>query len=147
MIAFYKIVKQFYKENRNIMKRANIVLVTLSMLGVLALLSLPAQPLHAQEEEISQLRQKITELEGRIKELEGLLSETRKKQMADQYAWQNKKNWRKLEVGMGETQVKTILGEPIKVISGVKTLWYYPNIYCGYVSFDENGYLAGWSEP
>ena len=129
------------------MKRANIVLVTLSMLGVLALLSLPAQPLHAQEEEISQLRQKITELEGRIKELEGLLSETRKKQMADQYAWQNKKNWRKLEVGMGETQVKTILGEPIKVISGVKTLWYYPNIYCGYVSFDENGYLAGWSEP
>jgi len=129
------------------MKRANIVLVTLSMLGVLALLSLPAQPLHAQEEEISQLRQKITELEGRIKELERLLSETRKKQMAHQYAWQNKKNWRKLEVGMGETQVKTILGEPIKVISGVKTLWYYPNIYCGYVSFDENGHLAGWNEP
>ena len=147
MIACYKIVKQFYKENRNIMKRANTVLVNLSMLGVLALLSLPAQPLHAQEEEISQLRQKITELEGRIKELEGIRSETRKKQMADQYAWQNKKNWRKLEVGMEETQVKTILGEPIKVISGVKTLWYYPNIYCGYVSFDENGHLAGWNEP
>ena len=129
------------------MKRANILLVILSMLGILTLLSIPAQPLHAEEEEISQLRQKITELEGRIKELEGLLIETRENQMADEQAWQNKKNWRRLEIGMKEAQVKTILGEPIKVISGVKTLWYYPNIYCGYVSFDENGHLVGWNEP
>lgn len=129
------------------MKRSNLVMVTLSMLSVLALLLLPVQPLHAQEEEILQLRQKITELENRIKELEGLFGETRKNQMMAEYAWRNKKNWRRLEIGMEEAQVKTILGEPIKVIGGVKTLWYYPNIYCGYVSFDENGHLAGWNEP
>ena len=129
------------------MKRSNIVMVILSMLGVLVLLLLPVQPLHAEEEEISQLRQKITELESRIKELEDRLGKTRETQMAAEYAWRNKKNWRRLEIGMEEAQVKTILGEPITIIGGVKTLWYYPNIYCGYVSFDENGHLAGWNEP
>ena len=48
---------------------------------------------------------------------------------------------------MSEGEVKKTLGEPIKVISGVRTLWYYPNIYCGYVLFDKNGQLNGWSEP
>ncbi len=48
---------------------------------------------------------------------------------------------------MKEDRVKGILGEPVKVIKGVKTLWYYPNFYGGYVSFDEGGKLIGWNEP
>ena len=43
---------------------------------------------------------------------------------------------------MKETQVTKILGEPVKVIKGVKTLWYYPNLYGGHVSFDEKGGLT-----
>jgi len=50
-------------------------------------------------------------------------------------------------VGMKETQVTKILGEPVKVIKGVKTFWYYPNLYGSYVSFDEKGSVSAWKEP
>ena len=107
-------------------------------------------PLYAQDDEVQMLRRKIVELESRINDLEALLSihyNTGTKQSDEPYGWQNKMNWRKLELGMDESRVKTILGKPVKTIKGVRTLWYYPNFYCGYVSFDENGNLTGWNEP
>ena len=116
----------------------------------ITLLIIPTQPLLANENEVLQLQQKILELENRIKNLELLLKqcdEIQKRQTNIRYGWQNKKNWRKLKIGMREPEVKKILGEPVKIIKGVKTLWYYPNIYCGYVSFDEGGTLSGWNEP
>jgi len=124
-----------------------------AMLGVFTALTLClswGSPLFAQEDEISQLRQKVTQLESKVKQLEALLEEYRnamKSRLDEEMAWQNKKNWRSLEAGMNEEQVKRILGEPVKVIKGVKTLWYYPNIYGGNVSFDEKGRLTGWNEP
>ncbi len=108
------------------------------------------EPSHAQESEVGRLQSRITQLETRLQELETLLKEcqeARKSGQLDQFGWQNKKNWRKLSKGMQEGQVKSMLGEPSKVIQGVKTLWYYPNIYCGYVTFDEKGRLIGWNEP
>lgn len=110
------------------------------------------QPLAAQAttDELSELRQKNAELEKKVSELEALLkecTEARKNQFSDDQGYQNKKNWRSLEPGMNQDQVRKILGEPLKVIEGVKILWYYPNIYGGYVSFDENGRLTGWNEP
>ena len=109
-----------------------------------------SSPLFAQDDEISRLRQRVTELEEKVKELELLLNECSdalKEQKTNDYGWQNKMNWRRLEVGMTESQVRETLGEPVKVIKGIKTLWYYPNFYGGYVSFDENGNLTGWNEP
>jgi hypothetical protein len=107
-------------------------------------------PLFAQQEDISTLRQKNTALEAKVKELEAQLkqcTEERNKQFSEDLGWQSKKNWRSLEVGMKDNQVTKILGEPVKVIKGVKTLWYYPNMYGGYVSFDEKGSVSGWKEP
>ncbi|MEW6665495.1 MAG: hypothetical protein AB1512_09770 [Thermodesulfobacteriota bacterium] len=107
-------------------------------------------PARAQESEVGLLQSRITQLETRVQELETLLKEcqeARRSGQLDQFGWQNKKNWRKLAKGMQEAQVKNMLGEPSKVIQGVKTLWYYPNIYCGYVTFDEKGRLIGWNEP
>jgi protein-disulfide isomerase len=101
-----------------------------------------ASPLFSQQEN--------ADLEAKVKELEALLqqcTETRKNQFSEDYGWQSKKNWRCLEVGMKETRVTKILGEPVKVIKGVKTFWYYPNIYGGHVSFDEKGAVSGWKEP
>ena len=124
-----------------------------AMLGVFTTLTLClslGSPLFAQEDEISQLRQKVTQLESRVKQLEALLEEYKeaiKSRPDEEMAWQNKKNWRSLAPGMNEEQVKKILGAPVKVIKGVKTLWYYPNIYGGNVSFDEKGRLTGWNEP
>jgi hypothetical protein len=112
-------------------------------------LSIPSQ-IFAQTDEVSQLRQRVIELEQKTKGLEDQLkecNEVRKRQQEADYGWQNKKNWRSLEMGMKEDRVKGILGEPVKVIKGVKTLWYYPNFYGGYVSFDEGGKLIGWNEP
>ena len=132
--------------------------MTLSILRILCFavavgigLSPAASPqVLAQTDEVSQLRQKVTKLEQKTKELEERLKECtegcKREQDAD-YGWQNKKNWRSLEVGMKEAQVRGILGEPVKVIKGVKTLWYDPNVYGGYVSFGENGKLIGWNEP
>jgi len=109
-----------------------------------------ASPLFAQQEEISKLRQENTALEAKVKELEALLkqcTEERNKQFSEDQGWQSKKNWRSLEVGMKETRVTKILGDPVKVIKGVKTFWYYPNMYGGYVSFDEKGAVSAWKEP
>jgi hypothetical protein len=132
------------------MKRSNLLWIIRGMVALLALLALFSQPLQAQDDEILQLRQEIRELEAKIEELEGLLNEciaSRKKGAADDYGWQNKMNWRKLEMGMSQARVRSILGEPTKVIKGVKTLWYYPNIYGGFVSFDKSGNIVGWNEP
>ena len=132
------------------MKRSNLIWIMRGMVGLFALLALFCQPIQAQDEEILQLRQKISELEAKIEKLEGLLDEcisSRKKGAADEYGWQNKMNWRKLEMGMPQAQVRSILGQPTKVIKGVKTLWYYPNIYGGFVSFDRSGNIVGWNEP
>lgn len=103
-----------------------------------------------QQDEVTQLRQKNAELENRVKELENLLrecTEAKNGRFLSDHGYQNKKNWRSLQTGMNEEQVKKILGEPLKVIKGVQTLWYYPNFYGGYVSFDNKGLLTGWNEP
>lgn len=104
----------------------------------------------ADEDDIEKLQEKITELEKRIKQLEGALSQYQvyAEDSADQEkGWWSKKNWRSLKKGMRSSEVKDILGEPIKTIKGSRTLWYYPNIYCGYVTFDEKGRLEDWNEP
>lgn len=113
-------------------------------------LSWPIPAASAEETDVAALQSRIRQLEERVTELERLLTESQAARGAfegDQTGWQNKKNWRRLSLGMREGEVKQILGNPTKVIHGVKTLWYYPNIYCGYLTFDEKGQLIGWSEP
>ena len=129
------------------MKKGNLVF-TLFVLGfIMSLTLLGGQGSFAQEEDISILRQKIDALEAKILELENILGECSELGATSEYGWQSKKNWRRLEVGMADTKVKSILGEPTKVIQGIQDLWYYPNIYGGYVSFGKDGKLAGWNEP
>jgi hypothetical protein len=116
----------------------------------LALVGLARSPLTAQQADPSDLAKRVAELERRIERLESLFKEggeARTEGIPSAYGWQNKKNWRRLRVGMTEDEVKASLGEPTKIITGVRTLWYYPNIYCGYVSFDNDGQLTGWNEP
>lgn len=117
---------------------------------VVILQSLAPDSPSAQEADVAALHSKVRQLEMRIQELELLLKESeggQKPAPGSPSGWQNKKNWRRLSVGMRDGEVKQILGEPSKVIQGVKTLWYYPNLYCGHVTFDDKGNLIGWNEP
>jgi hypothetical protein len=110
---------------------------------------LPSLTISAEEDETSQLQQKIVTLENRIKQLEAMLEECNRQVPPEPNptGWRNKKNWRRLEQGMDMEEVQSILGKPVKTIQGVRTLWYYPSNYCGYVSFDKEGNLIGWNEP
>ena len=132
------------------MKKGNLLITLLSIGCVLSLFLLTSHESSAQEEDISKLRQQIEGLEEKILELEILLEDCREfqeEETSGEYGWQSKKNWRRLEEGMAESQVMSILGKPTKVIRGIRVLWYYPNIYGGYVSFDNDGKVAGWNEP
>ncbi|MFC1534836.1 outer membrane protein assembly factor BamE [Thermodesulfobacteriota bacterium] len=132
------------------MRRHNSFMISIIVISFFVFVALFSQPVAAQNDDILKLRQKIAELENRIKDLEILLriyQEPEKTKTGTELGWQNKKNWRKLEIGMTKDKVQSILGEPIKTIKGVRTLWYYPNIYRGHVSFDEKGWLTGWNEP
>ena len=124
--------------------------LSFTLAGVLASLLCSIASPNAQEEPSAELRRRIFELERKVGELEAELArcrETGYPPSGPQNGWQNTKNWRRLEIGMPAERVKSILGEPVKVIKGVKILWYYPNIYCGHVAFDRSGRLTGWNEP
>ena len=110
---------------------------------------LPSFTISAEEDETSKLQEKILMLEGKIKYLETLLEKcgSLTEEGSSETGWQNKKNWRRLETGMNMEKVQSILGKPAKTIQGVRILWYYPSIFCGYVSFDIDGNLIGWNEP
>jgi outer membrane protein assembly factor BamE (lipoprotein component of BamABCDE complex) len=102
------------------------------------------------DKEIKNMQQRIIELENRIKDLEQIIkiydvSKEQEKETA--YGWLNKKNWRNLKKGMTQEEVKKLLGEPVKSVDGSRLIWYYPNFYQSYVSFDEKGNLTGWNEP
>ena len=127
-----------------------VVIIIMITIFILMGFSFPTPILYAQNNEVQKLKQKISELESKIKELEALHVQYDKQKKAlpnPGDGWQNRKNWRSLEPGMSSKKVQDLLGKPIKKIEGVKTFWYYPNIYCGYVSFDEKGNLIGWNEP
>ena len=131
------------------MKLRVLMVIISTIISLSSLILIVNNPVYAQDDEIIRLRQRISELEKRIYDLENLLKlyNEPEKIRTEAPGWQNKKNWRKLKDGMSKEQVQSILGEPIKTIDGVRTLWYYPNIYCGYVSFDEKGRVTGWDEP
>jgi len=127
-----------------------IYIIMIIMVGALTLFMFFPKYITAQDDEILKLRQKISELENRVKDLESLLiiyKEPEEIRSETGQGWQNKKNWRNLKTGMTVEQVRAVLGKPIKIIDGTRTLWYYPNIFCGYVSFDEKGHLTVWNEP
>ncbi len=73
------------------MKKGNLIF-TLFVLGfIMSLTLLGGQGSFAQEEDISQLRQKIDALEAKILELENILGECSELGATSEYGWQSKK--------------------------------------------------------
>lgn len=63
--------------------------------------------------------------------------------------WSDRGNWRKLYSGMSQSEVKQLLGEPLRVEKmGFMTFWHFTQmgVLGPHVTFS-NGRLDGWSEP
>ncbi len=64
-------------------------------------------------------------------------------------SWKDIRNWRMLEVGQGESDVRALLGEPLRVDRDPgMTTWYYAkgSLIRSVVRFGDRG-LTSWSEP
>ena len=53
-------------------------------------------------------------------------------------------SWQALSLGMTESQVRTLLGQPIKIDTGDYAIWWYGGL--SRVSF-AHGTVCHWSEP
>lgn len=99
-----------------------------------------------------EIEERINALEKRVKELETKgKSQDKSTSSAEQYSSTGNvsdlKNWRRIKRGMGETEVKQLLGEPNKIDAGVAfTYWKYHGY--SYVMFDiKTMKVDGWKEP
>jgi len=92
---------------------------------------------------IDSIEIEITNLKKRISELE----KEKEKQRAKTGNYKVRANWLALEKGMSKEQVKELLGEPGKILTGFGAYWYYPDSFGGKVEFDDNEKVTGWSEP
>ena len=95
---------------------------------------------------IDQLEKETQEIKLRLQKIESLLSKPSNAQepVTSAEGWKSVTNWRRLTTEMGESDVRTILGEPQRVDGGNLATWYYQNR--GIVSF-RFGKVDGWNEP
>lgn len=144
-----------------------------SLAAAAALLLLAADPAAAQAKrptEAALLRRRVVQLEDRVAQLEqqlaemrallhgerAALAESRAPRPASAYlvlsereGWRDPARWRLLRQGLGEIQIRQLLGEPGRVVvSGFTSVWHYPDVGGGRVEFGtESGRVRGWVEP
>lgn len=82
----------------------------------------------------------------RVSKLESLLNSPSKPPVFDTSVegWKSVANWRKLSTEMGPSDVRQVLGEPLRLDGGDIARWYYQND--GTVNFF-NGKVTQWREP
>jgi hypothetical protein len=101
-----------------------------------------SSPLWAQDQDATLfLLEKVAELESRIEQLESPSSGVSS-------VAPSLRSWRQLQRGMSYEQVRTLLGEPMKIDGGYATHWYYSasGILGPRVDF-LNDRASGWVEP
>jgi len=127
------------------MKKAMLFIIS-SLLLVMAMHT----PMASREKDkVKLLRKRVDSLEKRVTALENILTSAsgKKSYTGNLGDWKNRQNWRQLEVGMTEDQVRSLLGEPRKVdVGAVLVFWYYGN--SSNVNFDtDSKRVSGWGEP
>ena len=117
-----------------------------------------------QESEVTKLKKRVADLEKRVARLENLyLRNNHRINFKDSLFKINGKKlkdpshslerWRKLQIGMKDTKVKKILGEPTRITAGKYTaIWWYEwrgkrQYKIGHVAFDNRKKLILWVEP
>ncbi len=120
--------------------------------------------LTAQDKETEALKKRISSLEKRVERLEKMLgtkarlpfrktTSVNKKEEKAKPKYTFLTNWRRLKIGMKDTTVKRILGEPVRITEGRYTaIWWYEwqenrRYRIGHVAFDHRKKLILWVEP
>jgi hypothetical protein len=114
--------------------------------AALVLVEISTTTLANDTDRIIQLEKEVEELRVRLSALENQASQannqTKTVSLSD--GWKYVKSWRSLKRGMSYTEVRQILGEPIRIDGGIHTYWKYRND--GVVWFYED-VLSSWTEP
>jgi outer membrane protein assembly factor BamE (lipoprotein component of BamABCDE complex) len=100
---------------------------------------------------IAVLERTTLELQSRVRDLEALIKSepSRDRSVQSSIKWRDLQNWRRLRRGMSMDEVRTLLGEPGRVVSygAVGTIWHWDSGGAE-VRFDGSSEkLAAWSEP
>ena len=126
-------------------KRGGAMIKNISFIGFLSLAVVFSANAN-DTDRIERLEKEIQEINLRLLRLESLLGNPGKPQesVTSGQGWRSVMNWRKLTTGIGESDVRKILGEPHRVDGGVIATWHYPND--GNVTF-LSGKVQQWVEP
>ncbi len=97
------------------------------------------------ESKVEKLEETVRLLERRVATLE----EQCRQRTSSAPVAADKMAWRKLKMGMSESDVEYILGSPSRVDAfGPFTVWHYGNMSRGQVSFDgDSRTVTEWHEP
>jgi outer membrane protein assembly factor BamE (lipoprotein component of BamABCDE complex) len=118
---------------------------TTAIAGLLAMFFVASAP--AQDSErITALEKEVQELKMRLSRLEASPDASEKKPppAAPSGDVASLSNWKKLKTDMTTSQVRTLLGEPIRIDGGAFVSWHYRN--GGQVRF-VTGRVERWTEP
>jgi len=113
------------------------------MISLFVMMQFPVKA--SEENELKQLiislNSHVVNLEKRVKELE-ILVKVKNVNISN-----SKVTWRKLKRGMTYSQVRSLLGEPLRISAGYTAFWYYAQSdYSGYLTFSGDK-LSSWKEP
>lgn len=98
----------------------------------------------AQNDGFSALEQRVSRLEERVAKMERFILQSASQQEPTRTSVPpGRERWRRLKTGLTESQVRSILGEPLRIEGGTFAYWYYSG---GSVTF-YRGNVDSWNEP
>ncbi|MBF0431668.1 MAG: outer membrane protein assembly factor BamE [Fibrobacteria bacterium] len=93
---------------------------------LLTILFLNVSFVYSKDKPIDKLEERIENLELRVVELEKIVAEKNEPKGATSNTTVPKlKQWRKLQKGMSQEDVRNLLGEPLRIEAGPFIHWYY----------------------
>ncbi|RMD51482.1 MAG: hypothetical protein D6830_00295 [Ignavibacteria bacterium] len=131
------------------MRRVNLIILLMTFISF---------PLQGQDAKLDSLRKELHDLKIHLLKIESELNKlSREREIPEAekiklFPYRSLKNWRKLEIGMKQSKVKEILGEPTRITAGkYSTIWWYEwmdkRYRIGHASFDNAKKLVLWVEP
>jgi hypothetical protein len=101
------------------------------------------------EDRVATLEKEVARLERIVRSQAVAQARTPVEEAFPDDGWRDRENWRRLEPGLSEVEVRYLLGEPARIaVIDFSTFWYYPAPRGGWVKLDREGRnVVSWAEP